>query len=72
MISAIVLIVVGVLLFLLAVACGYLLTCVLGSQDERGIFPFVLGLVFLVLSLACFINGIGRVQKFEYAPHVCQ
>lgn len=67
MVSAIVLIVVGVLLFLLAGACAYVLTCVIDSHDERGVFPFVFGFFFLVASVVCFVNGIGRVQRFEDA-----
>lgn len=67
MASAIVLIVVGVLLFLLAGACAYVLTCVIDSHDERGVVPFFLGLIFLVASIGCFVNGISRVQRFEDA-----
>lgn len=67
MVSAIVMIVVGVLLFLAAGACAYVLTCVLDSEDRRGAFPFILGLVCLLISLVCFANGIGRVQRFEDA-----
>lgn len=67
MVSAIVLIVVGVLLFLLAGACAYVVTCVIDSYDERGVVPFILGFLFLAASFVCFANGIGRVQRFEDA-----
>lgn len=67
MVSAVVLIVVGVLLFVLTGGCAYVLTRVLDEHDDRGGILYMLGFFCFVAAIGCFVGGIERAQKFEDA-----